>query len=325
MLKFIVPILLIVIPAIAISVWWLAGLPVAIILDAILIALSIRIVSPNTVRTVEFLGRFDRILRQWLNFIIPFLETTKAQVLYKRNFPVEVEWVTKDNVTAYIGLNVIYYVEDDGSNERSGTIYKSVYSIDDARTMMKSTIDEQLRWMIVAFTHKEIFAKREEIGNEIESRLRVRLAGFGYKLDSIQVRDVKLQNSVMEAMNKVVETQKLKEAAINEWEAEKIMKVKEAEAEKDAKILLWEGMAGQRTKIAEWFKEAVDMIKATDKSLNAEKVLQFLLDSSRIETLGNIWWDGNSKVIYLNEDLEGRNMQGLSKGDKLIAGSELMK
>jgi hypothetical protein len=87
-------------------------------------------------------------------------------------------------------------------------------------------------------------------------------------------------------------------------------------------------MAGQRTKIAEGFKEAVDMIKATDKSLNAEKVLQFLLDSSRIETLGNIGGEGNSKVIYLNEDLEGRtmgSMGSLSKGDKLIAGSDLMK
>lgn len=323
MLRFIVPMMLVMIPVISIAVWWFAGIPIAIVLEIILIALSVRIISPNTVRTVEFLWRFDRILRQGLNFIIPFLETTKSQVLYKRNFPVEVEGVTKDNVTAYIGLNVIYYVEDDNSNERDGAIYKSVYSIDDARTMMKSTIDEQLRWMIVAFTHKEIFAKREEIWNEIEQRLRERLAGFGYKLDSIQVRDVKLQNTVMEAMNKVVETQKLKEAALNEWEAEKIMKVKEAEAEKDAKILLWEGMAGQRTKIAEGFKEAVDMIKATDKSLNAEKVLQFLLDSSRIETLGNIGQDGNSKVIYLNEDLEGRS--GLSKGDKLIAGSDLMK
>ena len=92
--------------------------------------------------------------------------------------------------------------------------------------------------MIVAFTHKEIFAKREEIGNEIEVRLRERLAGFGFKLNSIQVRDVKLQGTVMEAMNKVVETQKLEEAAMNEGEAEKIMKVKEAEAEKEAKILL---------------------------------------------------------------------------------------
>ena len=312
--------LIVIIPIIWAFLWaeWIIG---AIVLDIILIALSVRIVSPNNVKTVEFLGRYDRVLRQGLNFIIPFLETTKSQALYRRNFPVEVEWITSDNVTAYIGLNVIYYVEDDNDNSRDGAIYKSVYSIDDARTMMRSTIDEQLRGMIVAFTHKEIFAKREEIGETIEERLRVRLASFGYKLDSIQVRDVRLDSTVMMAMNKVVETQKFKEAAMNEWEAEKIMKVKQAEAEKESKILLWEGMAGQRTKIAEWFKEAVDMIKQADKSLNAEKVLQFLLDSSRIETLGNIGSEGqNAKIIYLNEDLEWRGM----RGDKLIAGSELM-
>jgi regulator of protease activity HflC (stomatin/prohibitin superfamily) len=42
----------------------------------------------------------------------------------------------------------------------------------------------------------------------------------------------------MHAMNKVVETQKFKEAAQNEAEAKKIMQVKEAEAEKESKILL---------------------------------------------------------------------------------------
>ena len=45
------------------------------------------------------------------------------------------------------------------------------------------------------------------------------------------------------------------------------------------------------------------MIKTADSSLTAEKVLQFLLDSSRIETLGNIG-DNNAKIIYLNENLE---------------------
>jgi regulator of protease activity HflC (stomatin/prohibitin superfamily) len=95
------------------------------------------------------------------------------------------------------------------------------------------------------------------------------------------------------------------------------MQVKEAEAEKESKILLWEGMAGQRMKIAEWFKESVDLIKQTDDSLNAEKVLQFLLDSSRIETLGNIGSKENSKLVYLNEDLEWRT-------SKLVSGSEIM-
>lgn len=322
--RFIVPLLLIIIPILSIAIGWTSWIIPAIIGDVILIALSFRIVSPNTVRTVEFLGRFDRVLRQGLNFIIPFFEKTKSQVLYKKNFPVEVEGVTSDNVTAYIGLNVIYYVHDDGKDTDQGSIFKSIYSIDDPKTMMRSTIDEQLRAMIVNFSHKDIFAKREEIGETIEQRLRSRLAGFGFKLDSIQVRDVKLEHTVMGAMNKIVETQKMKEAAMNEAEAQKIMQVKEAEAEKEAKILLGEGMAGQRTKIAEGFKEAVDMIKATDKSLNAEKVLQFLLDSSRIETLGNLAVDGNSKVIYLNEDLEGRSLGSLGKTDKLLAGSDLM-
>ena len=92
--------------------------------------------------------------------------------------------------------------------------------------------------MIVSFTHKEIFSKREELGKAIEERLRLKLATFGFTLDSIQVRDVKLDTTVMSAMNKVVETQKFKEAALNEAEAKKIMQVKEAEAEKESKILL---------------------------------------------------------------------------------------
>ena len=317
MIRFIVPLLLIVVPAFAIGAFGWEWVIPAVVLDVILISLSIRIVSPNTVRTVEFLGKFNRVLKHGFHFIVPFLEWTKNKVLFRKNFPVEVEWVTSDNVTAYIGLNVIFYVDDDDNDSKQGNIFKSIYSIDDPKTMMRSTIDEQLRAMIVSFTHKEIFGKREEIGSVIEQRWRVKLATFGYTLDSIQVRDVKLENSVMQAMNKVVETQKFKEAAYNEADAKKIMQVKEAEAEKESKILLWEGMAGQRMKIAEWFKESVDLIKQTDDSLNAEKVLQFLLDSSRIETLWSIGSQDNAKLVYLNEDLEGRT-------SKLVAGSEIM-
>lgn len=288
----------------------------------IFISLSIRIVKPNTVRSVEFFGKFNRVLYPGLNFIIPIVETTKSQSLFRRNFPVEVEWVTKDNVTAFIGLNVIYYVSDDSVWNKEWNVYKSIYNIDDPRTMMRSTIDEQLRAMIFNFTHKEIFWKREEIWEKIEERLRVKLAQFGFTLDSIQVRDVKLDSKVMQAMNREVETAKLKVAALNEAEAKKIMQVKEAEAEKESKILLWEWMAGQRMKIAEWFKESVDLIKQTDDSLNAEKVLNFLLDSSRIETLWSIWTHENSKLIYLNEDLEWKTSQ--ARNNKLIAWSEIM-
>ncbi len=321
MLRFFVPVLLLLVPIFAIlteNTWIIIF---SIFFDLVLVFLSVRIVSPNTVKTVEVFGKYNRVLRSWLNFIIPIVETTKTQIMYRRNFPVDVEWVTQDNVTAYIWLNVIFYIKDDLNDTLNWNIYKSIYEIDDARTMMKSAIDEQLRWMMSTFSHKEIFWKREEIWESIEERLREKLSQFGYTLDSIQVRDVKLEQSVMASMNKIIETEKLKEAAFNEAEAKKIMQVKEAEAEKESKILLWEWMAGQRLKIAEWFKESVDLIKQADTSLNAEKVLKFLLDSSRIETLGNIWSKNNSKLIYLNEDLEWRSGREL----KLIAGSDIMQ
>jgi len=42
----------------------------------------------------------------------------------------------------------------------------------------------------------------------------------------------------MNAMNKEIETEKLKNAAYNQGEAEKIKKVKDAEADKESQILL---------------------------------------------------------------------------------------
>jgi regulator of protease activity HflC (stomatin/prohibitin superfamily) len=288
----------------------------ALILCVILIFLSVKIVTPNTVKTVELLWNFNRILRPWLNFIIPFIEWTRSQDLIRKNTSVEVAWVSSDNVTVYIILNVIFYVNDDWDDTKNWSIYKSVYSINDPRTMMASTIDEQLRAMISTFDHKEIFSKREEIWHAISSNLREKLSEFGYTLDSIQVRDIKLDSSVMAAMNKVIESQKLMEAARNQWESEKIMQVKRAEADKEAKILIGQWMAGQRMEIAKWFKESVDMIKSSDETLTWDKILKFLLDSSRIETLGNIWTSDKTKLIYLNEDLEWRAM---NKEAKLLA------
>lgn len=287
-----------------------------------LVSSGIQTVKPNTVKVKEVFGKYTGTLRQWLNFVIPFITRVIHQDLFRKNLAVEVDGITSDNVTVFVWLNVIYYVQDDRNDSENGTVYKSVYSINDPRTMMSSTIDEQLRAMVSTFDHKEIFSKREEIGQAIEENLREKLSQFGYTLDSIQVRSIKLEASVMNAMNKVVESLKLKEAAINEWEAEKIKQIKAAEADKESKILIGQWMAGQRMEIAKWFRESVEMIASADKSLDWDKILKFLLDSSRIETLNNIWNSDKTKLVYLNEDLEGKTM---NKEAKLIAGSELMR
>lgn len=276
----------------------MGGIIVGLVFDIILFLLGVRIVTQNTVKVVEFLGKYNRILRPGLNIILPLLEWTKTQELFKKNIQIAVDGLTMDNVSVRIGLNVVYFVKDEDT-----AIFQSVYEIENPNMLIKATIDEQLRSMISTFTHKEIYTKRQEMGNTIEESLRQKLEQFGYSLDSIQVQDIQLDTRVMAALNKIVETEKLKEAAFNEAEAQRITLVKEAEADKEAKKLLGEGMAEQRMAISEGFKESIEAIKACDPSLTGEMILQFLLDSSRIETLEKIGKE-NAKVIYLNENLE---------------------
>ncbi len=287
------------------------GLIIGFFLDLLLLMLGVRVVRQNTVKLVEFLGKFNRILRPGFNVIIPFFEWTKDQDLYKKNFKVFVDGLTGDNVSVGIGLNVVYFVKNDDES-----IFQSVYEIDDPEMLIRATIDEQLRSMVSNFTHKEIYTKRNEMGEAIEEALRIKLNQFGYTLDSIQVQDIQLDELVLKALNRIVETEKMKEAALNEAEAKRITMVKEAEADKESKKLLGEGMAEQRMAISQGFKDSIEEIKASDTSLTGKDILKFLLDSARIETLEKVG-KNNSKIIYLNENLEATS--GASRVEKFLA------
>lgn len=166
-------------------------------------------------------------------------------------------------------------------------------------------VEEQLRAKIYTFNHDEIFGKRNEIGDEVKETLASKLHEFGMELDSVQVKDISLDGTVMEAMNNVVSAKKNKQAFITEAEGRKESDILKAEADKQVKKLLGEGMALQREAIAKGFSQSIDEIKKTDKNLQGAIILEFLLASSRIETLEKIGQD-NAKVIYLNENLEGK-------------------
>jgi regulator of protease activity HflC (stomatin/prohibitin superfamily) len=166
-------------------------------------------------------------------------------------------------------------------------------------------VEEQLRAKIFEFTHEEIFGKRTEIWDEVKNTLASKLWDFWMELDSVQVKDIALDAKVTEAMNWVVAADKNKQSTIKQAEWNKQSDILRAEADKQVKQLIWQWMALQREAIANWFKNSIAEIKDSDKNLHWQQILEFLLASSRIETLEKIWIN-NSKIIYINENLEGK-------------------
>lgn len=229
------------------------------------------------------LGKPKRVVREGFNMVIPIFERVKRQNLALNNLPIKVDGITQDNVKTGVDINVIYKVKNDDQS-----IKDSLFKNDNVVQTIKSMIEEQLRASIFEFQHEEIFSKRTEMGDEIKETLSKKLGEFGMELDSVQVVDIQLDQKVVEAMNNVVASQKSKTAAITEAEGRKQAQILTAEGEKEVKKLIGEGMALQREAIAKGFKDSIGQIKETDKELSGREILEFLLNSSRIETLEKV-------------------------------------
>jgi len=232
---------------------------------------------------VILLGKPKRVVREGFNLVLPLFSRVRRQNLALNNLPIKVDGITQDNVKTGVDLNVIYRVKTDDQS-----IKDSLFKNDNIVQTIKSMIEEQLRASIFEFKHEEIFSKRTEMGDEIKLTLSNKLGEFGMELDSVQVVDIQLDPKVVEAMNNVVASQKSKTAAITEAEGRKQAQILTAEGEKEVKKLIGEGMALQREAIAKGFKESIGQIKNVDESLTGKEILDFLLNSSRIETLEKV-------------------------------------
>ncbi|MBP7847834.1 hypothetical protein KA013_01250 [Patescibacteria group bacterium] len=246
------------------------------------------------------MGKPVRVRKEGWHLIIPILEKTNRQSLFDKNLSVQVDGFTKDNVRTTVGINVVFRVKREDSD-----IIASMYGIDNPVRLVQATVEEQLRAKIFTFEHEEIFGKREEIGNEVREALKEKLGQYGMELDSVQVTDILLEEGVMNAMNQIITEEKKKLAIIREAEGRKASSVLDAEAEKEVKKLIGQGMALQRYEISRGFKDSVTEMQAIDASLSAKDILDFLITSSRLETLEKIGKD-NAKVVFVNENIEGK-------------------
>ena len=185
------PLIFIIIPIWTYYMWGMIWVVWWIIIDLLLLPLSISIVSPSTVKVVESFNKFNRIIRKGFHFLIPFVDRTQLQILYKRNLLVDVRWTTKNKLNVNALLNIIFYVFDDFDNTEEWSIYKSVYSINEPTCMIKTLINDEFRYIVEKYVYKYINDNKEEISEKVKEKVNKQLEEIGFKLDSIQIEELK--------------------------------------------------------------------------------------------------------------------------------------
>ena len=294
----------------------------AIIIGIVVILfMGLRTVQQGNVSVITVFGKYQRIIRPGLNFIIPFIETVFKRIsTQNRSVELEFQAVTVDQANVYFKSMILFSVID--SDEE--TIKKVAFKFIDEKNLMQAlirTIEGNIRAFVAIKKQSEVLGLRREIVDHVKEQIDNVIEEWGYHLQDLQINDITFDEAVMVSMSKVVASNNLKAAAENEGQALLITKTKSAEAEgnaikiaaqaeREAAQLRGQGVALFREEVAKGMQNA------------AREMQQANLDTSMImfsmwtEAIKNFAEYGKGNVLFLDGSPEGmqktmRQMMGM--------------
>ena len=104
------------------------------------------------------------------------------------------------------------------------------------------------------------------------------------------------------AMNEINAAQRMRLAAFQQAEADKIRVIKAAEADAESKFLAGQGIARQRQAIMAGLRESVTAFQGEVSDVTSRDVLSLMLLVQYFDTLKEVGTSGNSSTIFIPSD-----------------------
>lgn len=277
----------------------------AVVLFVVLVLASmIRSVPQATVAIVTVFGKYRRLMREGINFKLPWEAVFDRLSLQNRALQLEFQAITQDQANVRFSTMIVYAVSNPGED----TVKKAVFSFASRQEFLlalQRTIDGSIRQFVATTKQSDILGMRAEIVEHTKKQLDEVVSSWGYDVRDIQITDMAFDKEIMDSMARVVSSKNLLAAAANEGaallvkrtkdaEAEAAYKTIGAEAEKKAAALRGEGLALFRKNIATGMKEAAESLREAGVDAN------FLLYLEYTDALKYVSDHAQGKVIFMD-------------------------
>ena len=257
-----------------------------------LIAKTYYQVRTATAGVVEKFGKFDRVTRPGLHFLIPFAERVYFVDLQVKQAQFQVETKTRDNVFVQIPVSVQYQVLDD-------KIADAFYKLSAPQKQIESFVFNSILGHVPKLTLDETFEQQSGISVAVKVELDAIMSGFGFNILTALVTDIIPDVKVKAAMNDINAAQRAQVAAQARGEADKILKVKQAEAEAESKALQGKGIAAERQAIIDGLAASIEHFQQGIPGASAEDVMALVLLTQYFDTLRDIGTRGGTNTLFL--------------------------
>lgn len=248
---------------------------------------------------VERFGKFHKIAGPGLNVIIPMIDRKAGSVTHRvRELEIKVESKTKDDVFVDLLIAVQFFVP-----ETEEAVKSAFYKLTNPQQQISSYVFDTVRALVPDMAVDHVFAEKDKIAQAVKERLQETMTQFGYTIMQTLVNDIQPDPTVKEAMNKVNASARLREAAKNEAEAQKIRVIAAAEAEARAKELQGVGIARQRLAIANGLKESV--AACSEAGISPEEATKMVLLTQHYDTVTAVGAHSRSVVMMVPYSPQG--------------------
>ena len=282
----------------------------------LVIVSNIVIVPQSKVYVIERLGSYSDTWTAGLHVKIPFIERIAKKVSLKEqvaDFPPQ-PVITRDNVTMQIDTVVFFQVMD-------AKLY--TYGVNQPIAAIESLSATTLRNIIGEMELDHTLTSRDVINGKITAILDEATDKWGIKVNRVELQDIIPPSSVLQAMEKQMQAERNKRAAILtsegekqsqilQSEGEKASTINRAEAAKQQEILRAEGEAQARIRKAE--AEAIAIEKITEAVGKSTNPANYLLAQKYINMMEELAQGDKTKTVFL--PFEATNMLGSLGGIK---------
>ncbi|XP_028806442.1 hypersensitive-induced response protein-like protein 2 [Neltuma alba] len=251
-------------------------------------------VDQSNVAIKEQFGKYSDVLQpgcHCLPWCIGFQIAGKLS-LRVQQLDVRCETKTKDNVF----VNVVASVQYRALAEKASDAF---YRLTNTREQIQSYVFDVIRASVPKLELDSVFEQKNEIARAVEEELAKAMSTYGYEIVQTLIVDIEPDVNVKRAMNEINAAARLRLAANEKAEAEKILQIKKAEGEAESKYLSGLGIARQRQAIVDGLRDSVLAFSENVPGTTAKDVMDMVLVTQYFDTMKEIGASSKSSSVFI--------------------------
>ncbi|XP_013584051.1 PREDICTED: hypersensitive-induced response protein 3-like [Brassica oleracea var. oleracea] len=252
------------------------------------------LVKQSDVAIKERFGKFQKVLNPGLQFVPWVIGDYVAGHLTLRlqQLDVQCETKTKDNVFVTVVASIQYRVLVDKASD-------AFYRLSNPTSQIKAYVFDVIRACVPKLNLDDVFEQKNEIAKSVEEELDKAMTAYGYELLQTLIIDIEPDQQVKRAMNEINAAARMRVAANEKAEAEKIIQIKRAEGEAESKYLSGLGIARQRQAIVDGLRDSVLGFAGNVPGTSAKDVLDMVMMTQYFDTMRDIGASSKSSSVFI--------------------------